>query len=79
MKLLLSSRRRSRAVLAVAVCLAALTLRGAAHDFWIEPSAFHPKSGGLVGLRLLVGQDMIAPGYDVRAVRSRMGTRRDPG
>ena len=27
----------------------------------------------------LVGQDMIAPGYDVRAVRSRMGTRRDPG
>ena len=27
----------------------------------------------------LVGQDMIAPGYDVRAVRSRMGVRRDPG
>ena len=27
----------------------------------------------------LVGQDMIAPGYDVRAVRSRMGARRDPG
>jgi Arc/MetJ family transcription regulator len=27
----------------------------------------------------LVGQDMIAPGYDVRAVRSRMGTRRGPG
>ena len=23
----------------------------------------------------LVGQDMIAPGYDVRAVRSRMGSR----
>ena len=27
----------------------------------------------------LVGQDMIAPDYDVRVVRSRMGTRRDPG
>ncbi len=27
----------------------------------------------------LVGQGMIAPDYDVRAVRSRMGTRRDPG
>ena len=27
----------------------------------------------------LVGQDMIAPGYDVRSMRSRMGTRRDPG
>ena len=27
----------------------------------------------------LVGQDMIAPGYDVRVVRSRVGTHRDPG
>ncbi|MDO8412911.1 MAG: type II toxin-antitoxin system VapB family antitoxin [Gallionellaceae bacterium] len=27
----------------------------------------------------LVGQGMIAPDYDVRTVRSRMGTRRDPG
>jgi uncharacterized GH25 family protein len=30
-----------------------------AHDFWIEPSQFHPTPGSLVGLRLLVGQDMI--------------------
>ena len=27
----------------------------------------------------LVGQDMIAPDYDVRAVRSRMGSRRGAG
>ena len=27
----------------------------------------------------LVGQDLIAADYDVRAVRSRMGARRDPG
>ena len=27
----------------------------------------------------LVGQDLIASDYDVRAVRSRMGARRDPG
>lgn len=27
----------------------------------------------------LVGKDMIAPDYDVRVVRSCMGTRRDPG
>lgn len=27
----------------------------------------------------LVGQDMIAPDYDVRAMRSGMGARRDPG
>ena len=26
----------------------------------------------------LVGKDMIAPDYDVRAVRTRMGMRRDP-
>ena len=30
-----------------------------AHDFWISPSAFHPRVGGLVGIRLLVGQEMI--------------------
>ncbi len=59
MKLPLSGVRRGRAALVVAVCLAGMTLRGAAHDFWIEPSVFHPKVGGLVGLRLLVGQDMI--------------------
>jgi len=43
----------------VAAYLVATTVRGAAHDFWISPSAFHPKPGALVGLRLLVGQDMI--------------------
>lgn len=59
MHLLLTGDRRGRAALVVVVCLAAMTLRGAAHDFWIEPSAFHPKAGGLVGLRLLVGKDMI--------------------
>jgi hypothetical protein len=31
----------------------------AAHDFWIQPSTFRPKMGSLVGLQLLVGQDMI--------------------
>jgi uncharacterized GH25 family protein len=38
--------------------LIATTARVTAHDFWIQPSAFHPKVGGLVGLQLLVGQDM---------------------
>ncbi len=31
----------------------------AAHDFWLAPSAYRPKVGALVGLRLLVGQEMI--------------------
>jgi len=51
--------KRWRCAVVVAVCLAATAVRGAAHDFWISPSAFHPKPGALVGLRLLVGQDMI--------------------
>jgi len=37
--------------------LSASTL--SAHDFWIEPSIYQPKMGSLVGLRLLVGQDLI--------------------
>src|SRR4051812_1197874 len=43
----------------VAAYLAATGVQAAAHDFWISPSAVHPKPGSLVGLRLLVGQDMI--------------------
>jgi uncharacterized GH25 family protein len=31
----------------------------AAHDFWVEASQYRPKVGALVGLRLLVGQDML--------------------
>jgi uncharacterized GH25 family protein len=37
----------------------AATVPVAAHDFWIQPSAFLTKPGMLVGLQLLVGQDMI--------------------
>lgn len=59
MKLLLLGVRRGRAAVVVAACLAGMTARSAAHDFWIDPSAFHPRPGSLVGLRLLVGQDMI--------------------
>lgn len=29
----------------------------AAHDFWIEPSTFHPANGSIVAIRLRVGQD----------------------
>lgn len=30
----------------------------AAHDFWIEPSSFHPAAGEIVTARLRVGQNM---------------------
>jgi uncharacterized GH25 family protein len=31
----------------------------AAHDMWIEPTAFSPDAGKIVGLRLRVGQDLL--------------------
>jgi uncharacterized GH25 family protein len=37
----------------------ALTPRAHAHDLWIEPSAFTPQAGRIVGVRLRVGQDFI--------------------
>ena len=39
---------------AAAVLLAATPLL--AHDFWIEPTTFHPEVGSMVGLSLRVGQ-----------------------
>lgn len=30
-----------------------------AHDAWIEPSAFRPATGAIIGARLLVGRDLI--------------------
>lgn len=30
-----------------------------AHDFWIEPSTFHPRPGGIVALGLRVGQNYV--------------------
>src|SRR5262245_10155824 len=53
----ISSKRRT-AFVAVLIAVAAVTPTSA-HDFWISPSAFRPKVGGLIGIRLLVGQEMI--------------------
>src|SRR5438477_12713698 len=30
-----------------------------AHDMWIEPTSFSPQPGGIVGVRLRVGQDLL--------------------
>jgi uncharacterized GH25 family protein len=73
------------AVLSAGVLLAA-TVRVAAHDFWIQPSAFRPKVGALVGLQLLVGQDMIGdpvprdpPAVKMFVVQSGTGQKPVPG
>jgi uncharacterized GH25 family protein len=44
---------------AVAALIAAASATLGAHDFWIEPTAFRPTLGALVGLRLMVGQDLL--------------------
>src|SRR5947208_1726409 len=31
----------------------------AAHDMWIEPTAFLPDAGKIIGVRLRVGQDLL--------------------
>jgi uncharacterized GH25 family protein len=40
----------------VAACTFAVAAPLFAHDFWIEPTSFHPEVGSLVGLGLRVGQ-----------------------
>jgi uncharacterized GH25 family protein len=39
-----------------AACVFAVAAPLLAHDFWIEPTSFHPEVGSLVGLGLRVGQ-----------------------
>jgi uncharacterized GH25 family protein len=43
----------------IAAAIIAAVAPVSAHDFWIAPSAYRPKVGSLVGLRLLVGQSLI--------------------
>ena len=43
----------------VIVAALAMTQRSSAHDLWIEPSAYTPAPGRIVGVRLRVGQDFI--------------------
>jgi uncharacterized GH25 family protein len=47
---------RRRALL-LAVAMAAPAAASRAHDFWIEPSSFHPDPGSEIAVSLRVGQD----------------------
>ena len=53
----LSSRTRRANALALALLLSCGQL--AAHDLWIEPSAFMPSAGNPVAVRLRVGVDLL--------------------
>ncbi len=50
-------RHRTVLFAAAAVALGGATV--AAHDLWIEPTAFLPPAGKVVGVRLRVGQDLM--------------------
>ncbi|WP_316233787.1 DUF4198 domain-containing protein [Bradyrhizobium sp. SZCCHNPS2010] len=45
--------------LAVAAALVLMADCALAHDFWIEPSTFHPVPGAVISVSLRVGQDFI--------------------
>lgn len=51
-----SSASRSKVLLFV-VLLGCAPAFGSAHDFWIEPSSYHPAVGETVSIALRVGQD----------------------
>jgi hypothetical protein len=52
-------RERTIRGLAVAAALLLAVAGARAHDFWIEPSTFHPAPGATVAVGLRVGQDFI--------------------
>ncbi len=54
-----SSRVHVVAAAFIAAAIVATVAPISAHDFWIAPSAYRPKVGSLVGLRLLVGQSLV--------------------
>ena len=43
---------------ALALFIASITVQASAHDFWIEPSTFHPAAGDRVTAALRVGQKL---------------------
>ena len=53
-----STSRRRRVLLAVSTVVS-LAAPLVAHDMWIEPTTFSPRTGQIVGVRLRVGQDLL--------------------
>ena len=55
----LNSSRFRRLGLLVVAAIAIGCVPLLAHDMWIEPTAFVPQTGQIVGVRLRVGQDLL--------------------
>jgi hypothetical protein len=55
----MSADARLRLLITALLCVAAPVRAARAHDFWIEPSTFHPFPGTAVALHLRVGQNFI--------------------
>lgn len=78
-------RERNITSLAVAVLLLLAVASAKAHDFWIEPSTFHPAPGATVAVGLRVGQDFIgdpvprASSYIASFAVQQNGTEKDIG
>jgi uncharacterized GH25 family protein len=53
------ARTRATKSLAFAATVLLAAAQARAHDFWIEPSTFHPPLGAVVSVGLRVGQDFI--------------------
>jgi len=51
----MNKRPRQWAVAIAAVALVSVACRASAHDFWIEPSTFHAKTGERVSVSLCIG------------------------
>jgi len=61
---------RLRPALGALAAAGLLTLPAAAHQFWIEPSTWHPDAGALLRLQLLVGERLVGDEVPRRAERS---------
>lgn len=72
---------RRAAVLVAAFCVSCVlgaASTAAAHDLWIEPSAFHPAPGATVGIRLRVGMNFVGdplPRYNSLVQRFDLSSR----
>jgi uncharacterized GH25 family protein len=67
-----SGRKATRAVVALTVLGALLSSPALSHDFWIEPSSFHPSAGSQLAVSLRVGEHFRGdpvPRMDARIVR----------
>lgn len=55
----LTGMKRTIVLATACACILMAAAAARAHDFWIEPSSFHPPSGAVVAVHLWVGQNFV--------------------